>query len=240
MRLVSPHQSLMFAAVAGTVDTTYQASWLTDGRAGFPAKTTGNLSLAVTPAAAQLCDVFAVHHHSIRQAATIALTGDVTNSIPTAAHPPNAIPHNWFRLLEEPVSISTVTLGITGNTDPVIASFYAGLSFAPECGLRAGVELDPGQVRAMLGEHGIITPHDDGVSEPRGRRGELLLSAAEFAALLNLREAQRKGSRPCLYIPDDAVNDAWLCLVRFTDRLEGGHHFVTIELAEIPRLRWPA
>lgn len=242
MRLVSPHRSLMFAGVTGTVDTTYEASWLTDGKGNTPIRRTGDLSLVLAALAPQDVDLLAVCHHNIEEAATIGITGDITSSILPGAYPPNDIPYNWFRLLSAPVEdVEDLTLAITGNVNPiVIGEFYAGLSWSPEVDLRAGRTLSPGQVQAMLGERGIQPPYDAGYSTPRGISGELALSDAEFAELITIHEAQRDGSRPCLFIPDDAVNDVWLCVFDFEEQMVGGTHFVTIEIVEIPRLRWPA
>lgn len=242
MRLVSPHRSLMFAGVTGTVDATYEEAWLTDGRANYPVKRTGDLSLALLAVSAQDVDVVAVCHHNLRAAAAIALTGDITNTIPTATVPPNGIPHNWFRILDpEESAVLNVTLGVTSNVDPIfIGEFYAGLSFVPEVGLRHGRTLDAGQVLAMLGERGIQAPYDAGYAPPRGIRGELALTVAEWAELQDIHAAQRDGSRPCLFIKDDSINDAWLCVFNMQEQTTGATNFVTIEILEIPRLRWPA
>lgn len=239
MRLISPHRSLMFATVTGTPDATYQASWLVDGRGNYPLKKTGAFSFALAKSPAQDVDVIAVCLHNIRAAATISLTGDVTNTIPTSAHPSNAIPHNWFRLLTAAVSVDALTIAITGNVDPItIGELYAGLSWEPESGLKHGRSLSPGEVLQRLGEHGLTMPFDDGVSAPRGMSGELALTSAEFAELKDMHAAQRNGSRPCLFIPDDTINDAWLCVFNFTEQTTGGTHFVSIEFMEIPRIRW--
>jgi hypothetical protein len=242
MRLVSPHQSLMFAAVSGTVDATYEESWLVDGRANYPIRRTGNLSLALAAVAPQDVDVLAICHHNVEVGASIGITGDVTATITPGTYPPNGIPYNWFTRLSSPVSaVDGLTLAITGNAEPiVIGEFYVGLSWSPEVDLRGGRTLSPGQVLAMLGERGIQPPYDAGYAPPRGIRGELALDDDEFSELVASHEAQRDGSRPCLFIKDDAVNDAWLCLFNFEEQMTGGHHFVTIEILEIPRLRWPA
>lgn len=241
MRLIGPHQSLMFATVTGTVDASYDPDWLMDSRANYPIKRTGDLSLAIAAAAAQNVDVLAVCGHTIEEAAAIAIGGDITATIPTAPWPADNIPKNWFTLLSSPAAAQNLTLDVTGNVGAIsIAEFYAGLSWVPACDLRAGRELSPGEVLAMLGEFGIASPYDSGVAMPRGMRGELALDDTEFDDLLEIRAAQRNGSRPCLFIPDDAVNDAWLCQIRFTEQMTAGTHYVTIEIVEIPRLRWPA
>lgn len=241
MLLVPPHRSLMFSTVSGTVDASYTNSWLVDGRAEYPVRTAGNLSLSLTKAVAQACDVFAVCIHGIRAAATINLTGDVTNTIPTATYPANAIPNNWYRKLATPVAVDALTLAVTGNTDPVIiGEFYAGLAWEPSVDLRHGRELNPGEVLARLGEFGIALPYDAGFAAPRGMRGELALTDAELVELVDFHAATRNGTRPALFIPDTTINDAWLCVFSFRSQTIGGTHFVTIEFLEIPRLRWPA
>lgn len=239
MRMVSPHRSLLFAAVSGTVDADYQAAWLTDGRPGFPVRRTGDLSLTVTPAASKLVDVVAVCHHNIRQAASIALGGSLSSTIPTVAHPPDGIPHNWYRRLAEPVSVATLELDVTGNTDPiVIGELVAGLSWAPEAGIRSGRQVDGGEPFAWEGEFSVTPPYDPGVAAPRRLSGELALTGDEWSEFLAIHAAQRNGTRPVLLIPDDTVNDAWLAVFRFGDSLVGGTHFVTLEAVEIPRVRW--
>ncbi len=237
MRLVAPHQSLLYAPVVGSVDADYQAAWLTDGRPTFPVqKTGGTISLTVTPAAAQDVDVIAVCHHSLRQAATISLGGSLASSIVTAAALPDGIPLNWFRKLSAPASVSSLVLDVTGNVDPVVIGLlYAGLSTELSLDFRQGREFDPGRPFAW---EGAMLPYDDGFAEPRRLRGELFPTSAEYAALVACTQAMRKGTRPALIIPDDTVNDAWLCTFQWTEALIAGNHFVTMEIVEIPRVRW--
>lgn len=236
MRLVSPHQSIMFAPVTGTVDADFSANWLTDNRPTFPIQRTGDLALTVTPAAALDVDVIAVCHHAIRRAALITLGGSLSSTIPTAEQPPDGISLNWFRKLSVPVSVSSIVLGVTDNDDEVIiGGLYAGRSFELSTDLGAGRVLDPG---APFAWETTMPPYDDGFSAPRRLRGDLCPDAAEYAALVACTLAMRRGSRPALVIPDDAVNDAWLAQFQWTEAMTGGTRIVTIEIVEIPRVRW--
>lgn len=235
MRIVSPHQSLLYAPVSGTVDADYVNDWLTDGRPGFPVQVTGALSLTVTPAAPQDVDVICLHHHNVREAATVTLGGDLSGAITTRAPFADNIFPNIFRLLSVPVSVSSLVLGISGNTVPVITSLYAGLSTEISLGFEAGRTFDPGKPFPW---ESTMAPNEDGMTVPRRLSGTWAPTDAEFAALLACLQAMRNGTRPALIIPDDTVNDAWLCTFQITEALVGGNHFVTIEIVEIPRIRW--
>jgi hypothetical protein len=239
MRFVSPHQSVMFAPVTGTVDADFDPDWLTDGRPTMPVqKTGGSISLTVTPAAALNVDVIAVCQHAIRAAAAITLGGSLSSTIATAAYPPDSIPVNWFRKLSSPVSTSSIVLGVTGNTDPVIiGELYAGLSFEIASDLETGRTFDPGAPFSWEG-YAVQPPYDSGFSSPRRMRGQLQPTDAEYASLVACYQAVRRGTRPALVIPNDAVNDAWLSVFQWTESLVGGSHIVTIEIVEIPRVRW--
>jgi hypothetical protein len=240
IRIVPAHKSIIGAPVtAGTVDTTYQREWLTDGSPGFPVrKTGGSLSLTITPAAAVSCDVFAVCHHKVKQAATISLSGSVTNTIPTAAWPADDIPRNWYRRLTTPVSVASLGVAVTGNTDPVIiGEFYAGLSFTFEIDFGHGRTFDPQRPFEWEGEFASLAPYDPGLALPRRLRGELALEPSEYADLEAAYLSQRNGSRPVLIIPNDTVNDAWLAQFSFQESFSA-YSTVTMEIVEIPRTRW--
>lgn len=240
MRFVAPYRSLMFAPVSGSsVDSGYLQSWLTDGRPGYPVRVTGTLNLTVTPAVATSVDVIALCTHNIRQAATVTLGGSLSGGITTAAMPPDNIPLNIYRRLTSPVSVTTIVLGVSGNTDPiVIGELYAGLSYKFPITFRHGLLVDPGQPFAWEGPFTLMAPYDPGVAVPRRLKGELLLTTAELAELTAWYQSTRNGTRPSLIIPDDAVNDAWLAVFQYTVTTDGANHIVSIEIAELPRVRW--
>lgn len=243
MRFVAPYRSIMFAPVSGdALDANFERSYLTDGLPGFPVKKTGgSLALTVTPSAALDVDVIAVCHHDIREAATIALSGSggFASSIVTAAYGKDNIPKNLFRLLPAPVNLSSLAIAVTGNTDPVtIGELYAGRSHAFDVVLAAGRLFDPGEPFEWEGEIPSLAPNDPGYSKLRRLAGELILDDEDYAELQAWDESTLSGTRPSLVIPDDTVNDAWLCAMRYTEAMTGGHHFVSIEIAELPRPRW--
>jgi hypothetical protein len=255
LRYIRPDESIMFAPVSGTVDDTYLPAWLTFGDPSHPARTTGNMSLTVSPSPAQSVDVIAVCHHNIREAASIALGGSVSSTIETHAHPPDDIPTNWYRLLTTPVSVSSLSLSVTGNTDPVIVGeLYAGLSrtLPP---LRLGKRLAPGEVFPWEGEYSLLAPYDPGVHRTTRLQGTFYLTESQLNELHDWHLSQRNGSRPTLIILDYPQHHALLAVFNYEaedfapgDALVEGSpvtdapvalFLVTMQIVEIPRLRWP-
>jgi hypothetical protein len=246
MRYVRGDESLLFEPVSGTVDATYDEDWLTDGRPNFPVRTTGNLSLTVTPGATLTgVDVIAIHHHAVKQAATITLSGSVSSTIPTAAWPPDDIPKNWFRKLTTPVSVSSLGLAVTGNTDPVIiGGLFAGKSRTLEEFLMLGRTVDPGQPFRWEGEYGTVPPYDSGNGPQRRMTGQAYLTDAGLDDVEAWYLSTRSGTIPTLIIPEDDVNDAWLVTFHYTAQdfanaeRPNARYSVNFEFAEIPRVRW--
>jgi hypothetical protein len=239
MRLVPSYQSIMFAPVSGSVDTTYVDDWLTNGLPGFPVKKTGgSLSLTVSPSPAVMVDTLAIVNHKVKAAASVSVSGSISTTIPTAAWEWDDIPVGWFRLLAAPVSASSLVLAVSGNSDPVIiGEFYAGLSIVFP-GMLHGIRFAPGHTFPWEGEFASLAPFDSGVAPSRRMAGNLILTAAQHAQLVSAHASQRNGSRPVLFINDDDVNDAWLAQFDFESDKGEGYYFVSLEVVEIPRTRW--
>ena len=240
MRIVFPHRSIVGAvSTASGLDATYSQAWLTDGRPGYPVrKTSGDLSASIALAASTAIDVLAITHHSVREAATITIGGDISTTIPTAALPADGIPLNFVRLLETPIDAEDLTLAVTGNTDPIIiGEFYAGLSTEILLGFRHGRGSSPGAPAPWEGEYGVLPPYDAGVSTPRSLHGDFLFDPTEYADFLNSELGQCGGSKAVLVLPDDDVNDAWLAQITITETTDGYNHFVTVDIVEIRRMR---
>lgn len=246
MLYVRSDESLLDATVTGTVDSTYTADWLVNGLPNYPVRRTGNLSLAIDQGSpGQSCDVFCLHHHNAEAGATITLSGDVSSSILAGTVPPDEIRHNWYRRIAAPVSISSLTLAITGNSDPITCSFYAGLA-RELTELRLGRTLEPTDPFPWEGEALLQAPHDRGYAEPRRLRGDCILTEAQLADVRDWYASTRRGTKPTLIIPDTNYNDAWLVVFRYVaqdlapDEYPDALHTVTFEFVEIPRVRWPA
>lgn len=245
MRYVRPDLSLNGSAVSGTVDADYDNDWLVDGRPAFPVRVTGSFSLTVTPAGspAPTIDVIALIHHNVRQAATVTLGGDLSSTIPTVPEPPDGIFPNIYRLLSTPDSVSSLVLGISGNTVPVITSLYAGLSreLTP---LHLGRTEDPAEPFQWEGEGLTQAPYDPGVSDPWRSAGECILTDDELEDVRDWYLSTRRGTRPTLIILDDAINEAKLVVFRYkaVDLAPAPYpdalHTVSFEFVEIPRVRW--
>jgi hypothetical protein len=242
LRIVFPHKSIIGAGVSGTVDATYLASWLTDGLPGYPAVTSGAMSLTVAPLTPLDVDIVAVCNHNIPADATITVGGDVTATIPTAAQMPDLVNRNWFVKLDAVAEdVDALTLSVTSGDDPiVVGEFYAGLSWTPTNGVKHGRQLESGQQFSWEGEYSSLAPYWKGVRKPRRYRIELLLEDAEVEELQLGEIAQRNGNRPCLVIMDETNNDAMLAVFSFSESTDGGNHQYAIEIVEIPSVDWMA
>jgi hypothetical protein len=244
MRYVRPDESWVGATVAGTVDATYVNTWLCLGDPSHPVRGT-NLSLTATRASAIAADVVAVCHHNIPVGATVTALG---GAIPTSAWPGGRIPRNWVRRLETPTTTAAITLAVTGGPY-VVGELYAGKSRTLACPLFLGREVDGGALVEWEGL-GLHPPFSPGVSAARRASGETLVTESELRAIEAWWEATDSGRIPSLVIPDDAVNDAWLAVFRYTATDEGpgmapgspsepeALFRLQLEIVEIPRIRW--
>lgn len=252
MIYLRPDESIIGAPVSGTVDADYVNSWLTDGRPAFPVRVTGTLNLTVTPAAPLPVDVIALHHHNVRAAAAVTLGGSLSSTIDTRAPFADGIFPNIYRKLTTPVSVTTIVLGISGNTVPVVTSLYAGLSRELETPLRLGRTRQPAVPFEWEGETLTQAPYDPGLSEPRRISGDCIVTETGLNEIEDWYASTRRGTRPTLIIPDEAYNDAWLAVFRYTvqDLAPGTYPVgspnpepqalfqVNFEFVEVPRVRW--
>lgn len=246
MRYVRPDESLLGAPVSGSVDADYTANWLTDGRPSFPVRVTGTLNLTVTPGGSPdpMVDVIALCHHNIQQAATITLGGSLSGGITTAPVLADGIPFNLYRILDSPVSVNTLVLGVSGNSVPVVIGYlFAGLS-RTSTPLHLGRAVTQSEPFAWEGETLTQAPYDPGLADARRISGECILTDTELAAVQAWYASTRRGTRPTLIIPDENVNDAWLAVFRYASQdlgpntYPGALHQVTFEFVEVPRVRW--
>lgn len=236
MRFIAAHRSIINNAVTGTVSTGYTNSWLTNPSVGYPARTDGDMSLTVSGVG--LVDVISVTHHNIIPAATITLGGSLGN-ISTVTWRPDGIPYNYVRVLSTPVNAGSIVLGVTGNSGAVIVgSLSAGESFVFP-GFLHGRQFSPQAPFPWEGDFSSLAPYEYGIAAQRRVEGTIVLTDAQWENLQLVFESQRLGNRPLLWVEDDAVNDAWLCQIGISEVHNETWHFVTLQITEIPRLRWP-
>lgn len=254
MDYVRPDESIIGAAVSGTVSTDYLESWLTDGMAGRPARTDGAMSLTVTPAAALNVDTVAVISHNIEEAATITLGGSLSGSIATQPWLANGMPANWYARLTSPVATSSIVLGVTGNSGAtIVGELYAGFTRTLPS-LRIGRRLSPGKTFPWEGEYSSLAPYDTGIGETLRVTGSIVVNEQEMNEVDAWFLSQRNGSLPTLILPDYPANVAWLCAFNYeADDLAPGEPLVdgsptphvpfalfevSMEIVVIPPLRW--
>jgi hypothetical protein len=230
------------SAVVGSVDATYTAGWLVDGRTGYPVRKTGSsISLAIT-GAAQDVDVLCVGHHNIAAAATVNITGDITTTITIPTWPPNNIPLNGVRILGGTTSgVDALTVAVTGQTESscIIGEFVAGLSESLPRTLQRDTRFTHRDYRASRPmDMAFIPPYDKGLYS-RVWAGTGLFTAAQKVTAQEIFEEQRSATRPLLIIPDTSVNDAWFVQFTAFEAVPNGQLYrVSLTFEEYPRSRW--
>jgi hypothetical protein len=228
------------SAVSGTVDSTYDNEWLIDGRTSYPVRLTGSgIALTIT-GSAQAVGALVVGHHLLDAALSVAITGDITNTVVIPSYGANGIPFNGYRLITEVPAVTTLTLTVTGNTGAavIIGEFVAGKARTLPGTLSAhtGFQRNNFAQQRQL-DRAWIPPYDKGMVAEQWE-GTLLLTAAQRLELLAWEESQKSRTLPSVVI----INS--LALFGFVEvgrqvALPGGALFkIDIRFVELPRTRW--
>lgn len=230
------------ASATGSVDADFEAEWLMDGRANFPAKRTGALNIVTTLEGATFANLFAIINHNVAEAVNVTFThGAGGGTVTPGTWGGDDIPYNPFVLSSGNIAGST-TVASSGNTDPyVIGEAWAGR--ARQLPQRPGITVD------LL--HGLqnayeepyewtsqLAPYDDGNSAARVLTGKIVVDADGYDEIRTWYESTRRGTRPTLIIPDHTINDAWLATFSYTMEKDEGFFHVSLTFKEIPRQRW--
>jgi hypothetical protein len=237
MRFGGAHKAIFGATISGfTPPATYSDDWLTDGNLNYPGYQSGGSLSATASFSSRQIDAAVVANHRIRQAASIT-TG--IGAIATNPWPADDIPRNWGILLASPVTISSLSLAVTGNTDPVIiGELWAGLtSKFPD--FQHGTRLSPQAPFLWEGEYESLAPQEAGVAAQRRRTGRITLTDAQFEELDEVFLSQRLGKRPIMYMDNDLEeDDMWMCQFSYDAEHREGWHHVELQITEIPRTEW--
>ena len=228
-------------SIAGTPDSEYPLSWLTDRRPAYPIRfAAGSWGVSIS-VASQAVRLVALCNHSLDAAVTVG--GSISGTITPGAPPVSGILRNPFLLLPAAVAgVTTITLSGTNAGPAIIGEAFAGdpLTLGSLQLADAGDEyLDNG--RPPQGEWRNVPMHDDGV-EWRRFSGSQVYAASAADQIIAFWQAQRGLSRPGLLVIDTAVtSDARVVLIegvayRFNDRKD----LLKMQLSflEYPRYRW--
>lgn len=243
----------LFAVVSGiTPDDDYELDWLTDGRPGFPLRVaSGGGAINLAKAAGEV-NVVAICHHLLDAGLSVALSGDIADSIVIPAYPPNGVPLNAWKLVTagSPTEVDSLTLTISGNsTDIVIGEVVAGFALV----LDPSLKLDSARfgVRRYLNapsgnELSGIPSYSEG-ARSRTLTGSGYYDAATLQDILDWFDSQDAYPYPVpsLLIPDsDDDTDARLVTLAEPSYTRVGpigsevEYLVDLTFNEYPRTRW--
>jgi len=234
-------ERLRAGTVSGTVDADYVDDWLLDGRFDRPIKRTGALSITYTPSETKQVQVFALMNHLVEAgvSVTIKQNGTLRATITPGTWPAGGIPLNAYTNLSSALTFSsgdTILVESTGNVNPyVVGELWMSSVHDLGTDFVQGRGRNPGRPYSW---RSALPPSDDGLSNPRTMRGDMILTDAQFSALESWYEATKRGTLPSLIIPDSTVNDAWYAQFSYEERHQEGFHFVVVEITEIQRTAW--
>lgn len=227
---------------AGTTDSDYTDDWLVDKRPNWPARATnGTVTWSVANTAGYV-DGIGIFNHNLDAALVVTIGGGISTTITIPTARPNGIPRNPFKSVTAAPACATLTIAVSGNTNPVtIGSFYAGKKRSfPHTGLSVrGLGGSEDDMRHRT-EGQTMMPYDYGL-RARPLRGNTVCTTAELDDLIAWQESQRGGSIPSILVMDDTANDARLVYMTLAyDSIPNasGLWEATLTFQEIPRVRW--
>jgi hypothetical protein len=152
-----------------------------------------------------------------------------------------------------PTSLSSLALAASG-TPTIIGGLWAGVRRKLPTQLLADPDFNESEPFEWEGEASSLAPYDNGVADRWRLRGELYVSDVGLQDIRDWYKSTRRGSRPTLVVPLSTINIARLVTFRYehTTRFymepaiiaafpyARSIHKVTLEMVEIPRVRWPA
>jgi hypothetical protein len=226
-------------ACSGTVDATYDVDWLVDGRTSYPARYTASGVAWTITGTAQEVGILVVGHHLLDAALSVAISGDITDTVVVPTYGANGIPFNAYKSITPVAGVDSLTVTITGNTGPavIIGEFVAGKART----LPGTLSKHTGFLRNNFRENrsvdrAWIAPYDKGMVSEQWT-GTLLLTAAQRLELLAWEESQRAGTRPSVVIINSL---ALFGFVEVGNQIPVGPALFKIDIrfVELPRTRW--
>jgi hypothetical protein len=225
-------------AATGTVDATYNANWLIDGRPSYPARLTGSGAAWTITGTSQAIDFLAVGHHSLDAALSIAITGGITDTLTVPSYGANDIPHNAYKSIVSVPGVTTVTITITGNTGPAViigeVCFGTARTLPGTLSKHTGFRRNNFTPQRSL-DRAWLPPYDKGMVAEEWT-GTLLLTSAQRLTLLAWEESQRSGTRPSVVVLN---SQAMWGFIEVGQQIPIGQLWkIDMRFVELPRTRW--
>ena len=234
----SRYDEWLRGSVSGTVDATYSASWAVDGRPSYPVRRTGSAGAWTITGTAQDVGILVVGHHLLDAALSVAVSGDITNTVVIPTYGANGIPFNGYRLITTVPSVDEVTFTVTGNTGAavIIGELVAGKARTLPGTLSKHTGFVRNNFRADRPlDKAWIPPYDRGMVAEQWT-GTLLLTSAQRLELLAWEESQKSGTQPSVIVINSL---ALFGFVEVGQQIPIGQLWkIDMRFVELPRTRW--
>jgi hypothetical protein len=238
-----PDERLSTSAT-GSVDSTYSANWLVDGKTSYPARYTASGVAWTVNGSSQEVGIVVVGHHLLDAGLGVAITGGVTTTVTIPTYGKNGIPFNGYSSITPVSGVTQVIATVTGNTGSavIIGELVAGKrrtlpgTLSPHTGfLRNNFTKDRPIDRAW------IPPYDRGMVAEQWE-GTLLLTSSQRADLLAWEESQKSRTLPSVVVitrSDLGLDLALFGFVEVGRQIPVGQLWkIDIRFVELPRTRW--
>lgn len=241
------------------IDPDHQLSWLVDGRVGFPLRLTGGSGVIQITNPSGEVNLVAICHHLLPAGLSVALSGDVSDTITIPPYGANGVPYNAYQILNggspgvgSPADIDTLILTISQGSpsdDIVIGEVFAGSPIVLDPSLkRDTARFDARRyLNARTGNDlSGIPPYSEG-ARARTITGSQYYDGATVQLLLDAFDSQDAYAYPvpCLLILDsDDPTDARVVTMEEPVISEPGpdgsdvEFLVELTFTEFPRTRW--
>lgn len=228
-------------SIVTSVESTYQAAWLCDGRPGYPFKSVSSTVSAVVVGTSRPVSAYVVGNHNVYNN-SITITGGAPASLAAPTTRANSIQRNpWTEI--STATISSFNLAITNNAAGkiIIGELFAGPLRRTTFGLQqrsVDFDFDAGVID-LDAEFDAQTGYDKG-TESRILTGIFRANAQDQLDLEAWWESTRGSTLPSVIIPDETVNDAWIVKFDgFRKRMISYQHAeIAVRFREYSRSRW--
>ena len=227
-------------SVSGSVDATYNANWLIDGRPSRPVRYTASGVVYTITGTATDVDFLALGYHALDAALSVSIGGDITDTLTIPAYGANDIPANAYKAITPVSGVDSLTVTVSGNTGSavIIGEFAAGTTrtLPGTLSRHTGFRRNNFTAQRSL-DRAFIPPFDKGMVAKQWT-GTLLLTSTQRDDLIAWEESQQSGTRPSIVVIDSAV---WWGYLEVGNEiaLPGGLLWkIDIRFVEIPRTRW--